>query len=321
MPSETPETAKTELPVARYALIAAAIIAVGTIGFAVVNRSSPSAPAAPGKAAVEAPAADMTSMIATLEARLKANPKDVEGWRALGRAFYEDQKFAESAQAYGRAVQLDSGNATTWSALGEVRVLAQTPGTGVFPPDARTAFEKAVAIDRMDPRARYFLAVAKDMGGDSKGAIEDWFALLKDSPADAPWVSDVREVIQNVAKKEKIDVAARLAAVAPAPSTGGAQIATAAIPGPSREQMQQASQLPKGQQDMMIQGMVDGLEAKLKANPDNPEGWIMLMRSRTQLGETAKASEAFRNGKAAFANDARKRGQLEAAAAALGIKG
>jgi hypothetical protein len=47
----------------------------------------------------------------------------------------------------------------------------------------------------------------------------------------------------------------------------------------------------------------------------------MLMRSRTQLGQTSKASEALRNAKAAFAGDAEKRGQIEAAAGALGIGG
>jgi cytochrome c-type biogenesis protein CcmH len=57
--------------------------------------------------------------------------------------------------------------------------------------------------------------------------------------------------------------------------------------------MQAAAQLPKGQQDAMIETMVSGLEAKLKANPANLNGWIMLMRSRMTLGETAKAQAAY----------------------------
>ncbi len=321
MTSDPVESVQKELPVARYALIGAALIAVGAVGFAVVNRSPKADAPAAAVASKEAPAGDIASMIGKLEARLKANPKDVEGWRLLGRAFYESQKFAESVQAYARAAQLDPNAAETWSALGEVRILAGPEGSPVFPPDALTAFQKAVALDPMDARARYFIGVSMDMGGDHRGAIDHWFALLKDSPADAPWVGQVREVITNVGARNKIDVTARLAEARPAPASGGAEIATAAIPGPDRAQMQAASQLPKGQQDMMIQGMVDGLEKKLQTNPDNPEGWIMLMRSRMQLGETAKAAQAFRNGKAAFANDTPKRGQLEAAAAALGIKG
>src|SRR3546814_3713041 len=68
-------------------------------------------------------------------------------------------------------------------------------------------------------------------------------------------------------------------------------IAARAIPGPSRAEMEAASQLPKGQQDAMIAGMVDGLEAKLKADPADVDRWIMLMRSRMTLGETAKATQ------------------------------
>jgi cytochrome c-type biogenesis protein CcmH len=321
MTSNPDKPAEKELPLARYALIAAALIALVTIGFAVVNRGpKPVAPHAE-TATADAPAGDIASAIGSLEARLKANPKDVEGWRLLGRAFYENQKFAESAQAYARATQLAPDVAESWSALGEARILAGPEGSPVFPPDALTAFQKAVALDPMDPRARYFIGVAKDMGGDHKGAIDQWFALLKDSPADAPWLAQVREVIINAGAKHKIEVADRLAKTSPAPTSGGAVIASAAIPGPDRAQMQAASQLPKGQQDMMIQGMVDGLEKKLKANPDNPQGWIMLMRSRMQLGETVKANQAYRDGKAAFTNDTLKRGQLDAAAATLGIKG
>src|SRR3546814_2684551 len=76
-------------------------------------------------------------------------------------------------------------------------------------------------------------------------------------------------------------------------------VAARAIPGPSRADMEAASQLPKGQQDAMIQGMVSGLEAKLAANPADVDRWIMLMRSRMTLGETAKAAQALKDGIAA----------------------
>src|SRR3546814_14015222 len=74
-------------------------------------------------------------------------------------------------------------------------------------------------------------------------------------------------------------------------------VAARAIPGPSRADMEAASQLPKGQQDAMIEGMVSGLEAKLKANPADVDRWIMLMRSRMTLGETSKAAQALKDGK------------------------
>lgn len=58
--------------------------------------------------------------------------------------------------------------------------------------------------------------------------------------------------------------------------------------------MAEAAKLPPGQQQQMVVSMVEGLEAKLATNPENVNGWIMLMRSRMTLGETAKAASALK---------------------------
>lgn len=300
--------------VTKVILAAAAAIALAAVGVAVWKRTATPPSAAE---ALPAPQGDVSSMIATLEAKLKDNPNDAEGWRMLGWAFFETGKFAESATAYARATQIDPKKADYWSSLGEAKVLA---GAGDVPPDAKAAFEKAIALDPKDPRSRYFLAVAQDIAGDHKGAIDAWIALLQDTPAGAPWEADVRRLVQEVGAKEKIEVASRLAAIRPAAPAGGAAIATAPIPGPSAQDMRAAAGMPKGQQDAMIQGMVDGLEAKLKANPKNAQGWIMLMRSRTQLGETAKASTAYASAKAAFAGDTGALAQIDEAAKELGVR-
>jgi len=302
--------------IGRLALGAAAAIALVAIGVAVM-RDDDAAPATPVTQAQPTETPDQA--IAKLEARLKTNPQDVKGWQLLGWAFFETNRFAEAATAYRRAATLSPGNAELWSSLGEA--LALSTDKRELPKDAAEAFRKAIAIDAKDPRARYFLAVGKDVSGDHKGAIDDWFALLADTPAGAPWQADLRRTIEEVAAREKIDVAARLAAIKPAP--GGAHpdlpsVATAAIPGPTREQMQAAAALPKGQQDMMVQSMVDGLEAKLKADPSNVQGWMMLMRSRMTLGEPAKAGAAWKS--AVAANPAAK-AQIDQAARALGIPG
>lgn len=314
MTSETVTTERKGLGVGRIALIAAAVIAMLAIGITVWKRTAPPATIETSKAAGELP-----ESIASLEARLKSDPDDANGWRMLGWTFFETGKYAEAASAYASAVKLEPDNAEYWSSLGEARVMA---GKGDVPPEARQAFDRAIAIAPKDPRARYFLAVGKDIAGDHKGAIDDWLALLADTPSGAPWEADVRRIVTEVGAKEKIEVAARLAAIKPpAPAPGGAAIATAAIPGPSSAQMREAATMPKGQQDAMIQGMVDGLETKLKANPDNPNGWIMLMRSRMQLGETAKAATALKSARTAFAGNQQKRGTVDAAAAELGVPG
>jgi cytochrome c-type biogenesis protein CcmH len=241
----------------------------------------------------------------------------------LGWSYFQTQRYAEAATAMKHATSLDPKNPEYFSMLGEALVMASKDGDGL-PADARAAFDQALALDPKDARARYFRAVAMDLQGKHREALDAWFALLADTPADAPWADDVKDVIRSVGKANHIPVDKRLAAVATKPAangmtTTGAQVAAAGIPGPTRDQIAAASQLPQGQQETMIRGMVDGLEAKLKANPANAPGWIMLMRSRMQLGESGKAAQALQGGLAAFRNDGATSRQLREAASSLGI--
>lgn len=303
--------------IGRITLILAAIIAIIAIGFAIARStgaldSANDAPAAPGPSAEQA--------IAQLEARLKRNPDDVEGWQMLGWSFFETGRYAEAATAYRKAVALSPDNGEFWSALGEALVLSSN--AKAMPADAVNAFQTAFARNPQDPRARYFLAVNKDLSGDARGALEEWFALLKDTPSGAPWEADLRRTIEQVAAREKIDVKTRLAAVTPAPAAPGVPaITTDAIPGPTRAQMAAGSRLPPGQQEAMVRGMVDSLAARLARNPRDAAGWIRLMRSRMVLGETAKARAALDTALKTFADTPAEQTRLIAAAKELGVPG
>jgi len=315
--------AASSMNISRIALILAALLALGAIAVQIYRSMNAEDAATMPVAGTESEAApSVDEVIAGLEKKLQENPDDAESWRMLGWSYFETQKFAESATAMKRATTLDPDNAEYWSMLGEALVMA-SDGTQV-PPDAAAAFRNALKHDAKDARARYFLAVQKDISGDHKGAINDWFALLADTPADAPYAADIRRVIGQVAEKEGIDVADRLAKVAAAAPTGGIStdgpaVATAAIPGPSSQQMKEAAALPPGQQEAMIANMVDGLDKRLQANPKDANGWIMLIRSRMQLGQTVQAKQALDRGLQAFKNDGAEAKRIREAAAALGV--
>ena len=296
----------------RAILIAAFVLLAAAIGYAIWRDSAPSATGSASES-VAAP----SDQIADLEARARREPDSADAWTALGAAKFDLGDFAGAIAAYEKAVALSSESAGLWSALGEARVMASE--SEPMPAAASQAFDKAIALDAKDPRARYFLAVRKDIGGDHRGAIEDWFALLADTPQGAPWEADLRRTIEQVGQIHKIEVADRLAATRPRALTADEMpVAARAIPGPSRADMEAASQLPKGQQDAIIEGMVSGLEAKLRANPADVDRWIMLMRSRMTLGETAKAAQALKDGIAANPDAA---GRLKAQAQLLGVPG
>lgn len=316
-------TASSGWSVSRLVLIVAAVIAIVAIAYAALReRGDADTPAAQTTSpASPSAASDPQAVIRMLQERVGANPRDGEGWALLGQAYFMTERYADAARAYRRATEIAANNADYWSAYGEASVMASERDP--MPRDALAAFQRAASLDPKDARARYFLAVARDLKGDHQGAIDDWLTLLAETPAGAPWEADLRRTIEQVGKIHSIPVADRLAAVKPAPAAPGAAplpdpVVTSGIPGPTREQMQAAAGLPKGAQDQMVEGMIGSLEAKLKANPANVDGWIMLMRSRMTLGETAKAAAA--RDAAVSANPAAAK-RLRDAAATLGIPG
>ncbi len=68
-----------------------------------------------------------------------------------------------------------------------------------------------------------------------------------------------------------------------------------------------------------IADMVAGLAARLKANPDDAEGWQRLIRAYAVLGDTAKAQTALADARKAFAGKADALTAFAAEAKALGL--
>ena len=309
------ESAKHSSRTGLIVLVVAALVLVGAISFAALRSAAPEKNAAPPPATL---AANQPPTLESLQERTRAEPANVEAWLALAQAQFDSRDYKAAVATYEHGTQLAPQRADIWSALGEARTSATKDP---MPPDALTAFRKAVAIDPKEPRARYFLAVARDLAKDHQGAIDDWLALLRDTPPGAPWENDLRRTIEQVGRINHIDVTKQLAAAtkqAAHPVIPDASIGGAAIPGPSPDQMRAAASLPADQQNAMIQGMVGKLEAKLQANPTDVEGWIMLMRSRMTLGEPAKAGVAL---KAAIAANPGAKAQLMAEAGTLGVPG
>lgn len=313
----------------RLILYAAVLILIAAIAYGVSRNKTSDGIGALKPSATNSTggASSPDQVIASLEAQTKKNPKDVESWQLLGWSYFEAGRYQDAADAYTKATQLAPERGVYWSSLGEALVMASE--SDPMPKNAAAAFDKAISLDKKDPRARYFLAVRKDLTGDNEGAIKDWLALLVDTPKEAPWESDLVRTIEQVGKIHDIKVADRIAKAngargaiqsLPAGSASKAvnSVAAAPIPGPSKAEMAQASKLPPGQQQQMVISMVEGLESKLAKNPANVDGWIMLMRSRMTLGETVKAASALK--KAIAANPA-SRDKLKLEAQVLGVPG
>ncbi len=275
-----------------FLLGAALLLAAGSIGYNIYEGSTGDP--------VPVPTDGAPPSIEALRAAAEASTKDADPWAELAFAYFQQGEFVEAASAYRRALAIAPDTAVLWSALGETLVLASKRDP--LPPEALDAFNKALALDATDPRARYFMAAKQDIDKDHQGAIAAWLDLLADSPQGAPWEADLVRTIEQVGTMNKIEVVSRIAKaqgarkpalLAPGSGSVAGDAASPNVRGPSAAEVAAASKMKPSEQSEMAKGMVAQLETRLQKEPKNVDGWVMLMRSRMTLGEAAKAKAAL----------------------------
>lgn len=274
--------------------------------------TDPAGPAARPGAAV----GDVDSMITHLADRLKANPNDGEGFRMLGWSYMMTGHPQQAIEPYKRALALIPDKAAVHEGYGEA--LVGVAG-GKVTDEARGAFQRAIALDPKEPRARYFLALAQAQHGAEKPALDTLVALSNEGPADAPWQTDVRHQITTLSAKLGVDVSSRLKfagpAAAPVPAGGPA----GAVPPLDPAAIAAGQAMPEASRQQMISDMVDRLARRLDANPADPDGWISLLRSRMVMKQPDKAEADLARAKSALTGADRDR--VVAAARGLGVPG
>ena len=209
------DEAPTAAPGSGQWLLGALAVAVPASALALyLHLGSPTAPDQPmaGRPAPAAQAAtaggeeapDVSGMIDRLAERLAEDPEDLDGWRMLGRSYRVMDRYAESADAYLRAVELSERRGDTLIDYGEALALV---AEGHVAGPARTVFEEALGKVPDDPRPRFYIAIAQTQEGDLDGALQSWVDLEAVSPPDAPWLADVRTRMKILGEKLKIDPA------------------------------------------------------------------------------------------------------------------
>ena len=190
--------------------------------------------------------------------------------------------FDDAARAWGNTIRLNGSTASREADFGEALVAA---GDGVVTADAKAAFDRALALDRNNVMARFYIGMAADQDGRRADAETIWRELLASAPPEAPWIEIVRHAMARTAPS----------GTAPAAVTG--------TPGPSAADMAAAAKLPPDQQNQMIVGMVSRLADRLKQDGSDTEGWVRLIRSYRALGQNDKAEAALADARRALAND------------------
>ncbi|MDJ1159047.1 c-type cytochrome biogenesis protein CcmI [Chelatococcus sp. SYSU_G07232] len=226
---------------------------------------------------------DLAAAVARIEAHLARTPEDGRGWEVLAPVYLKSGRAEDAVKAYAAALRLLGDAPQRYADYGEAMVVA---AGGTVTADARTAFERALALDGTAPKPKFYLAVAAEQDGRRQDALALLADLARSGPADAPWQPVVRERMARLGGE-----------------SGAAAVAA----------------LPPAERDAAIRGMVASLEARLTAEGGSVDGWLGLVRSYAVLGERGKARAALARAAERLAGDAEAERRLTAAARDLDL--
>jgi cytochrome c-type biogenesis protein CcmH len=246
------------------------------------------------------------SLIAQVEKHLERNPNDARGYEVVAPVYLRMGRFADAVNARRKLLQLAGETAERQADLGEALAAA---GKGIVTVEAKTAFERALALDPNDLKAKFFIGVAAEQDGDRHKAAAIWTGMLKDAPAGAPWMPMVREALTRVGGTPP--------AIASAPSAPP----IAGAPGPNAADVAAAGGMSEKDRGDMIRDMVARLAGKLKEDGNDLAGWQRLLRAYMVLGERDKAQTAAADAKKALASDPDKLRQIGDTIKSMGLEG
>ena len=311
----------TALTSTRNVMIAVGAMVVGAVAFIAFKPEgmSPMQVSATGATGGTAqPLSDVDTMIAQLETRLKENPNDGEGFRMLGWSYMMTGKPDKALAPYEKAMSLIPNDATAQAGYGEALTGV---ANGTVTDAAKGHFEQAIKVAPNDPRSRYFLSLYKSQHGDANAALDEWIALANSAPSDEPWQADVRRQIAQTSAQLHVDVRGRLKAGAPSAAVNSSMNNASAgnIPKLDSAVEQAGNAMPDTDRQAMIDGMVTRLAARLKANPNDPDGWARLIHSRMVLGQRDQAKRDLAASRAALARSPVGLAKVNAAADQAGL--
>ena len=236
----------------------------------------------------------IASLVGQVENHLARNPNDGAGWEVIAPVYLRLGRFAEAVMARKKAIALNGDSPARESDLGEALVAA---ADGVVTDDAKLSFQRAVAGDAHNAKARYFIGLADEQDGNRDDAAKEWRALLDDAPADAPWKDLVRAALARV--------------------TSGASASS----GPSATDIAAAENMPEAERSEMIRGMVQRLADRLHADGKDVDGWMRLVRAYAILGDRDKAKDAAADARRALSDQPDQIKRIDDLVKGLGLEG
>lgn len=223
MPADAAGAAATSRAVVPFVLLAIAIPLAGAALYKALSNypwDNPQSVAAVPPGHGEG-GGEMTEALKMLEARLKQNPDDAEGWRMLGRTYLVTGAPDKAVAAYDEANRLTGGQDPSLALdIAEAIVLGEDPAQQGR---ARDILAAALEANPNEAKALWYTGVIAVRSGDEATARRSFEALLQQNPP--PQIREI--VVQQLAA---LGVAVPDGAGATPPGMGGMAAGPAASP-------------------------------------------------------------------------------------------
>jgi cytochrome c-type biogenesis protein CcmH len=175
-----------KVPRGGWEAVGAALL-LGLAGYAL--QGSPAQPGAP-----KAPAAQNKgngqALVAARQQLRASGAQGTSSWLVIGDAMARNGQYADAASVLLGAVEKNPKDAEGWLALGNALV---GHSEGELTPAALYAYQRAATADPAHPGPPFFLGLALAQSGRLSEGRAIWAELLARSPKDAPWRADLAE--------------------------------------------------------------------------------------------------------------------------------
>ena len=222
------------------------------------------------------------------EALFARNPENGKLADELSSAYLVAGRFQDAVNTYVEALRLNGDSAPRLVGYG--MALAGYNG-GTINDDALKSFEKAAKLSPDDFYPRLFIAEASRQAGKPKEAADGLQAFLDRSPKNSPWRPRVEELIEQLREQA--------ATPQPLPSSDAKDASAAKDANAGKD----GNAAIEGVSPEMIGQMVNGLAERLQKQPDDLDGWKMLVHSWLVLKDKEKARAALIDGSKKLPHD------------------
>lgn len=251
---------------------------------------------------------ELESMVAQLRAAMVERPLDVTGFMLLAQNEARLGNHRAAIEAQMRVIDLRGGDEAPVSDFVLLLDLMVIAAGGFVSPEAEAVIEQVLRRNPQDGVALYYSGRLYAQTGRPDLTFRIWRRLHEVSAGDDPWMDEIRGALPELSR---ISGEPRFT-LPPRPAPAGAR-------GPTPEDIEAAQEMDPEERAAMIEGMVDGMLARLANDGGTAQDWAQLLRALAVLERREQALEILQEARTVFAARAEDLALINDTASEVGL--